>query len=151
MTRIIFLLLFLLVAVPVLAQEDTTVFDTGQVQIFDRTGRHKASFSVEVARTATQQHRGLMFRHSLPEDQGMIFLYDRPQVLAMWMKNTFITLDMLFVRQDGTIARLHERATPLSPDIISSHEDVIAVLEIGGGRAQELGIAPGDLVYFTGK
>lgn len=147
MTRIFFLVLFF-VAAPVLAQEVPPVFGTGQVQVFDRAGLNRATFAVEVARTPAQQRRGLMFRQNLPKDQGMIFLYDRPQVLAMWMKNTFIALDMIFVRQDGTIARLHDRATPLSLDVISSHEEVIAVLEIGGGRAQELGIAPGDLVYF---
>ena len=151
MTRMIFFVLSLLLAAPVLAQEAAPGFGAGQVQVFDRTGRHKATFAVEVARTPVQQRRGLMFRQNLPKDQGMIFLYDRPQILAMWMKNTFIALDMLFVRQDGTIARLHERATPQSLDVISSHEDVIAVVEIGGGRAQELGVAPGDLVYFMEK
>jgi uncharacterized membrane protein (UPF0127 family) len=102
-------------------------------------------FVVEVARTPQEQERGLMFRESLAGDRGMIFPQATvPQMAAFWMKNTLIPLDIIFIRADGTIARIEANAVPLSLDPISSGEPIAAVLEIAGGRAAELGIAEGD-------
>jgi uncharacterized protein len=108
-------------------------------------GEHR--FTVEIAATFEQQERGLMFRRELGPDRGMIFPYDPPQVVAFWMKNTLIPLDMLFIRGDGTIARI-ATATPLSLDTVSSGQAVAEVLEIRGGRAAELGIREGDHVEW---
>ncbi len=108
------------------------------------------TIDVEVARTAAQQQRGLMFRRSLPERTGMIFLYEPPQPVAMWMRNTLISLDMLFVARDGTIVRIAERTEPFSERIISSGRDVSAVLEIEGGASRTLGIAVGDMIELSG-
>jgi len=101
---------------------------------------------VEVARTPKQRETGLMYRKSMPERHGMLFDFETMQPVYMWMKNTFIPLDMLFIRTDGTIARIEAMTTPFSERTISSGEPVRAVLELNGGAAQRLGIAPGDRV-----
>jgi uncharacterized membrane protein (UPF0127 family) len=105
-------------------------------------------FTVEVAATPEQQERGLMFRPTLAGDRGMIFPYDPPQDVAFWMKNTLIPLDILFIRSDGTIARI-THAISMDLTALPSGEPVAAVLEIRGGRAAELGIKEGDVVTWT--
>ena len=112
-----------------------------------RTGTHR--FTVEVARTPEQQAMGLMHRQSLAPDRGMLFPYDPPQNASFWMKNTLIPLDMIFIRENGTVARVAENTVPLSLDPIPSLEPVAAVLEIAGGRAAELGIQAGDKVNWV--
>jgi hypothetical protein len=107
------------------------------------------NFTVEVAATPEQQERGLMFRKSLAGDRGMIFPYDPPQDVSFWMKNTLIPLDIVFIRADGTIARItHAKALSLEP--LPAGEPVAGVLEIRGGRAAELGIKEGDVATWTG-
>ncbi|MGU3496244.1 DUF192 domain-containing protein [Xanthobacteraceae bacterium A53D] len=101
---------------------------------------------VEVARTDEQRATGLMYRKELPSRQGMLFDFKVDQMVYMWMKNTYIPLDMLFIRADGTIARIEANTTPFSERTISSGEPVRAVIEIAGGEARKLGIAPGDRV-----
>jgi len=105
-------------------------------------------FTVEVARTAEEQAQGLMNRQSLGPDRGMIFPMDPPRDASFWMKNTLIPLDLIFVRADGTIARIEENAVPLSLEPIMSMEPVGAVLELAGGRSAELGIRTGDRVNW---
>lgn len=102
-------------------------------------------FTVEVARTDDQQTHGMMFRTAILPDRGMIFPYAVPQPLAFWMRNTLIPLDMIFIRQDGTIARI-ATAQPRDETPVPSGEPVVAVLEIAGGRAAELGIEAGDRI-----
>ncbi|HXS49385.1 MAG TPA: DUF192 domain-containing protein [Sphingomicrobium sp.] len=109
------------------------------------TGTHR--FTVQVAATPDEQEQGLMFYKSLRPDQGMIFPYDPPQDVAFWMKNTLIPLDIIFIRADGTIARI-TRAKALDETQLPAGEPVAAVLEIRGGRAAELGIRPGDRVEW---
>lgn len=112
-------------------------------------GNHAVQvFNVEVARTADEQERGLMFRRSLPPKGGMLFPFDPPQMAAFWMKNTYIPLDMIFIRSDGTIARIAANTTPLSLEPVSAGETVSAVLEIAGGAAAASGIAEGDRVSW---
>jgi uncharacterized membrane protein (UPF0127 family) len=105
-------------------------------------------FIVEVARTEAQQAQGLMNRQTLAPDRGMIFPYATPTMAAFWMKNTLIPLDMIFVRADGTIARIEANTVPLSLDPVPAGEPVGAVLELAGGRSAELGIAAGDKVSW---
>lgn len=107
-------------------------------------------FRVEVARTPEQQERGLMFRQKLGPDEGMIFPMSPPRFASFWMKNTVIPLDIIFVRADGSIARIAAMTTPYSLDPVSSGEPVAAVLEIAGGRAAQLGIAEDDKVVWPG-
>ena len=103
-------------------------------------------FIVEVARSPEEQRIGMMNRSTLTPRSGMIFPHDPPASLAFWMRDTLIPLDIIFVRADGTIARIAANAVPLSLDLVPSGEPVALVLEIRGGRAAALGIAPGDRV-----
>lgn len=88
-----------------------------------------------------------MFRKELAPDAGMLFDFHKPSVESFWMKNTLISLDMIFIRADGTIANVATNTIPYSEEPISSNEPVRAVLEIKGGRAAELGIEPGQTVH----
>lgn len=106
-------------------------------------------FTVEVAETGEQQAQGLMFRKTLAPDHGMVFPRDPPGDASFWMKNTLIPLDIIFIRTDGTIARIAENTVPMSLDPVPSLEPVGAVLEIAGGRSAELGIKAGDKVRWS--
>jgi uncharacterized membrane protein (UPF0127 family) len=113
------------------------------------TGHGKTSrFTVEVAASEAEQEQGLMYRQSLAPDAGMIFPFPTERVATFWMKNTYIPLDMVFIRKNGTIARIGANAVPMTLDVVSSNEPVTAVLEIAGGRAAELGLQPGDVVHW---
>ena len=87
-----------------------------------------------------------MFRTSLPDNAGMLFFYDTPQEITMWMRNTYIPLDMVFIRSDGIVHRIEARTQPFSESIISSGANVSACLELAGGAAERLGLKPGDRV-----
>lgn len=106
----------------------------------------RIKFSVEIARTPAQRAQGLMFRDSLPADAGMLFDYFSPQPVTMWMKNTLIPLDLIFIRSDGKISHIHERARPYSLKPISSNGPVQAVLELNGGMVKKHQIRVGDTV-----
>ena len=121
-------------------------FPTAPLTIESATGRH--DFSVEVATTPGQMEQGLMFRRSLAPEAGMIFDFKTPSMATMWMKNTLIPLDMLFVDAQGRIVNIHERAVPQSLDTISAAAPVRGVVELNGGTAARLGIRPGDRVVF---
>jgi uncharacterized protein len=108
-----------------------------------RSGDTVLRFAVEVADTDATRARGLMFREDLPRFSGMLFVYDAPQTATFWMENTPLPLDMLFFDASGTLVNLHANAEPFSRDVIFGGEDVSYVLEINGGLADSLGIAPG--------
>ena len=110
------------------------------------TAKGPARFTVEMATTSSEQERGLMFRKTLAPDAGMLFDFGNEEMRAFWMKNTLIPLDMLFIKANGTVARIASNAKPLSEDSIPSYEPVRAVLEIPGGRAAQLGLKAGDIV-----
>lgn len=118
------------------------------VVIATANGAHR--FDVEVARTAQEQEKGLMFRKELRADGGMLFPMDPPRTASFWMKDTLIPLDMLFIHTDGTIALLQADVQPYSRIPVSAGIPVAAVLELRGGRAKELGIAQGDRVTWGG-
>jgi uncharacterized membrane protein (UPF0127 family) len=101
---------------------------------------------VEVTETSEEKAQGLMFRTRMADTSGMLFFYETPQEITMWMRNTYIPLDMVFIRADGTVHRIEMRTEPLSEDIIASHGDVVACLELAGGAAERLGLKPGDRV-----
>ena len=111
-------------------------------------GGQRQSFRVEVARNDADRAQGLMFRRSMPADQGMLFDFGRIEPVAMWMQNTYLPLDMLFIRADGSIARIAVNTVPHSTESVLSGEPVAAVLELAGGRSVELGIKEGDLVTW---
>lgn len=126
--------------------------DKGTLEIVSKTGVHV--FAVEVVANDADRAKGLMFRKELPEGQGMLFDFQRDQEIAMWMKNTYIPLDMIFIAADGRIHRIAENTEPLSERIIPSGGPVRGVLEVIGGTARKLGIAVGDRVahpMFSGR
>lgn len=110
------------------------------------TSRGVEVFRVEIAKSDQERATGLMYRRELPEGQGMLFDFRPDQDVAMWMKNTFIALDMIFIRADGTIHHIAENTEPHSTAIISSQGKVRAVLEVIGGTVRKYGIARGDKV-----
>ncbi|WP_245259423.1 DUF192 domain-containing protein [Methylobacterium sp. 77] len=112
--------------------------------ITGKGGRH--SFSVEVMRDDESRSRGLMFRRAMAPEHGMLFDFQKVERVAMWMKNTYLPLDMLFIRPDGSIARVAANTEPLSTKVIPSGEPVLAVLELNAGTAAKLGIKAGDRV-----
>jgi hypothetical protein len=103
-------------------------------------------FRVEVARTPQEQARGLMFRTGMSPDEGMLFPYDQPRVLSFWMKNTVLSLDLIFIGPDRRVVNVAANAVPYSEESILSDAPAIAVLELNGGRAKELGIVAGARV-----
>ncbi|MEH2608906.1 uncharacterized membrane protein (UPF0127 family) [Bradyrhizobium sp. AZCC 1693] len=103
-------------------------------------------FSVEMATTEEEKTTGLMYRKELPDGKGMLFDFSPEQQISMWMKNTYISLDMIFIRADGRILRIAENTEPLSTKIISSGGLAKGVLEVIAGTAQKYGIQPGDRV-----
>jgi uncharacterized membrane protein (UPF0127 family) len=123
------------------------------VTIASATGPHV--FHVEQAKTTQEQARGLMYRTGLADDFGMLFWpyppNGPPRVANFWMKDTPSALDIIFIRADGTIARIAENAVPYDETSLSSEEPVGAVLEVKGGRTAALGIAEGDKVSWPGK
>jgi uncharacterized membrane protein (UPF0127 family) len=126
--------------------------DLQPLEIATKTGVQ--IFGVEMAVTPEEQAKGLMFRRELPEGQGMLFDFHEEQPTSFWMKNTYIPLDMIFIRGDGRILRIAENTVPLSETLVPSGGPVRAVLEVIAGTARKLGIAPGDRVahpIFNGR
>jgi uncharacterized membrane protein (UPF0127 family) len=122
------------------------------LEIATKTGVHV--FSVEMATTEEERQQGLMYRKELPDGKGMLFDFSPEQQISMWMKNTYISLDMIFIRADGRILRIAENTEPMSMKIISSGGLAKGVLEVIAGTAQKYGIAPGDRVahpLFKGR
>ena len=148
-TRRIILLLAILLATALpgrAAEPQLQQFATSHLTIVSATGPHR--FVVELAETPGQMEQGLMFRRSLAPDAGMLFDFKRPTVATMWMHNTLIPLDMLFVDQQGLIVNIAQRAVPESDQTIAAVKPVRAVIELNGGTAERLGIKPGDRVLY---
>ena len=113
------------------------------------TARGKFPFDIELALTPPQMEQGLMFRRSLAADAGMLFDYGDPQPIAMWMKNTLIPLDMIFIGKDGKVVDFRERAVPMSLDTIEPKVPARAVLEVNAGTVNRLGLRVGDAVHHA--
>ncbi|MEL6475910.1 MAG: DUF192 domain-containing protein [Pseudomonadota bacterium] len=107
------------------------------------SGIRQSSFTVELARTPEEQARGLMFRPFLPRDAGMLFIMEPPRLASFWMRNTMISLDLVFIDRAGRVVNVAARAVPYSEAPLRSEGEVRAVLEINGGLAEALGIGPG--------
>jgi uncharacterized protein len=119
-----------------------------QVQLCIVGAKNTRAYTAELAITPTEQATGLMFRKSLSDDAGMIFLFPEGQIASFWMKNTLIPLDMVFIRRDGSIESIAENTVPYSETPVSSKGVVTAVLELRGGLTRDLGIKPGDKVSW---
>ncbi|WP_342149444.1 DUF192 domain-containing protein [Methylorubrum sp. SB2] len=129
------------------AEEPSVVVEqapTEPLAIVTKDGRR--AFKVEVMRNDAQRAKGLMYRRTMAADHGMLFDFERPMPVNMWMKNTYLPLDMVFIRSDGSIARIAADTEPLSTQIIPSGEPVLSVLELNAGTAAKLGIRAGDRV-----
>jgi hypothetical protein len=126
------------------AEADSKTRVTEKLELVTEKG--VVTLDVEIADTPARQALGLMYRTQLPERGGMLFLNAVPREQSMWMRNTYIPLDMVFIRADGTVHRIAAMTEPHSEEIISSNGLVSAVLEIAGGAAQRLGLKPGDKV-----
>jgi uncharacterized protein len=114
------------------------------IEIISKTGVH--AFTVELATNDAERSRGLMFRKKLPDGHGMLFDFEQDQPVAFWMRNTYVSLDMIFIAGDGRILSIAENTKPLSDRLIPSGGPVRAVLEVVSGTARKDGIAPGDSV-----
>jgi len=150
MKRILAFILFLAAALPAAAPAQTlgqlVDFGTGELSIETAKGETHA-FQVEIAETSEQRAQGLMFRRQMAADAGMLFLFEgNARERAMWMKNTLIPLDMLFIDGGGKIVRIEQRTVPHSLRAIRSGEPAIAVLELNAGTTSRLAIEPGDRV-----
>ncbi len=110
------------------------------------TASREHAYTIEVADTQPLRRQGLMFRHTMAHDHGMLFIYPRSQPVSMWMRNTYLGLDMVFIRDDGVVHHVHHQAEPLSEATISSRGPVRAVLELVAGEALRIGLRPGDRV-----
>jgi uncharacterized membrane protein (UPF0127 family) len=155
--RLSLLFVVLLVALPACGAQRAADFQPAQLRDFQRGevsierqgGRD--TFSVWLARTPAEQQQGLMWIRQLPRDAGMLFLLDPARPMDMWMKNTYVSLDMLFFDTSGRITRIHRRAPTLSEDIISSGGTVGGVLEILAGEADRRGIREGDRILLPAR
>ena len=119
-------------------------FEKGKLTIKTKSGHH--DFKIEIARDPRQQAQGLMFRRRMAADAGMLFLYRYPEPARMWMKNTYIPLDLIYIDQTGKIVGSHQRAVPHSLEVITSKQPVSAVLEVNAGTVSRLKVAIGDRV-----
>ncbi|HEY0218438.1 MAG TPA: DUF192 domain-containing protein [Afipia sp.] len=130
--------------VSLLPVQSSRATETQSLEIITKSGVQV--FTIEMAVTDEERMKGLMYRKSLAEGRGMLFDFSPEQNVQMWMKNTYIPLDMIFIRTDGTILSIAQNTQPLSEKIISSGGLAKGVLEVAGGTARKLGIAPGDRV-----
>lgn len=131
--------------------QNLDTFPRGTLEVVHRDSAHHTHsyhFDIWVADTPERAEQGLMFVSDLPETRGMVFPLSPPRVESMWMKNTYVELDMLFVDADGHISKIIERAHPLSLQTLSSDQPVSAVIELRGGEAAKLALAPGDQVSW---
>lgn len=110
------------------------------------TAKGRFTFATEIADTPELRERGLMFRQRMPEDRAMLFDWGGVAERSMWMRNTLISLDMVFINAKGRVVQIAERTEPLSERIIASAEPVAAVLEVVAGTAERIGLKPGDQV-----
>lgn len=114
------------------------------LEVASKSGVH--AFSVEVVDNDEERQKGLMFRKELPEGKGMLFDFKTEAPVSFWMKNTYVSLDMIFIRGDGRIVSIAENTEPMSERMIPSAGPVRGVLEVVAGTARKLGIRPGDRV-----
>jgi uncharacterized membrane protein (UPF0127 family) len=129
------------------ARGQLATFPKGKLVI--ETAKGKFPFDIELALSSPQMMQGLMFRRALAADAGMLFDYGSPQPIAMWMKNTLIPLDMIFIASDGKVVDFHERAVPMSLDTIETKVPARAVLEVNAGTVARLGVQVGDTVHHV--
>jgi len=140
----LFTLLLLAASLGLFASSLHTAARLEKLEIITASG--PVSFRVEIAQSSKSRAEGLMYRKEMAADAGMLFDFEHEQLIMMWMKNTFLPLDMMFIEKSGRIVKISSNTKPLSLDVIESGVRVLAVLEVNGGMAARLGIKRGDLV-----
>jgi len=140
--RVILAAAFFFLLIPAHVHAEECKFDS----VWLRGDWGEAIFSVEIADDDAERSRGLMFRETMPRMSGMLFVYPRPQIARFWMKNTYISLDMLFADESGTVTKIHQEAQPESLRLIRGGEGIQYVLEINGGLSEALGIEEGSVL-----
>ena len=149
MTRF-FALMVLALTLTTACRAETPLKDHDIVPVtITKANGETVTLDVEMAVSDEAEERGLMYRTSMPENSGMLFMFEREDIRAFWMKNTLIPLDMVFIRKDGKIVNIHENAVPKDLTPIYSTGPSNAVLEINGGRAAKLGLKPGDIIHHS--
>lgn len=138
----------LLSVMPTRVSAQQSGFRHDKLTLETATGRYE--LAIEVAESAQQKALGLMYRTKLPDNYGMLFPYGQPQEITMWMRNTYIPLDMVFITAAGTVHRIEVKAEPLNERVIASKGAVVAVLELPGGAAERYGLKAGDKVVYSG-
>jgi len=150
LASVLFSLLFL--AGPSQASEEVVRLPVEQVIV--TTDRGDMAFATEIATTDDTRSRGLMFRRSMGEREAMLFHWPTPRLVSMWMRNTYLSLDMLFVAADGLVVHVQANTVPQSLDVLSAGREVTGVMELVAGTAAKLGIRPGSRLkhrFFNGS
>jgi len=129
------------------AAAQSSPFPVSQLTV--ETARGRFAFTVEVADTGARRVQGLQGRRTLEPNAGMLFDFQTPQMVSMWMKDTYLPLDMIFVGEDGVVLNIAEKTVPHSLILIASAGKALAVLEVNAGTARRLGIRPGDRVFHS--
>lgn len=142
--KLIFALLLLVATACPAPAAAEILFERSEITIV--TGKGPVRFDVELATNDRQRAQGLQHRTAMASDAGMLFLFPAPQIIDMWMKNTPLSLDMIFIRGDGHVVAIAQETKPFSLDIVSSGVPAYAVLEVLAGTARRIGLAPGDRV-----
>ncbi len=143
--------LFLLTPIASCKAEEASILPTHPLIVKSKAGGMEHRFEVEIANTPETIMQGLMFRSSMPENHGMLFAFPHDGERNFWMKNTYIPLDILFIKRSGIIHHIHEGARPLDETPLPSNGPVLNVLELNAGVTNMLGIKPGDIVYLPQK
>jgi uncharacterized membrane protein (UPF0127 family) len=141
------LILFVFLPVAVVGEELSIENKKGEYVVITTQEDKEHRFLLEIAMTPEEQQYGLMFRTEMPEDRGMFFISDDEAERNFWMKNTFISLDLIFINSEGVISHIHRNAVPLDLTPISSEGPAKAVIELNGGIAEKLNIQVGDVVH----
>ena len=140
-----FLIFIVLGGVFLILRRESVAFET----ITLRGKQSSVSYFVEIADTPSKAEIGLMYRKSMPENQGMLFIFPYPSIIKMWMKNTYIPLDMIFFNAGGEVICLHENARPLDKSIISCPYPASKVLELNAGEIKAKKIQLGDTLFMS--
>lgn len=141
---IVVLLMALFIQIATAQNNEAMRLEVDAKPLIFMTSQGKQQIELEIADTDESRMRGLMFRTDLPQQRGMLFDFKQVRLVMMWMKNTPLPLDMVFLHRDGTIAVIRENTTPFSENIVSSGEPVAYVIELNAGMAEKLGLKPGD-------
>lgn len=149
MKHFILMLAVILFAIPGCRAEEKPAGPDLENLTITRVDGQKITLVIETAATPEARTIGLMFRKSMPQDAGMLFLFETEEPRAFWMRNTLIPLDMIFIKKDGAIRHIGANAIPHDETPVPSNGPASAVLEINGGRAAELGLKPGDIVHHA--